>query len=143
MTVVPQNWRTITSTFFSIVLHYFTDDLSDFYALAKKAAFSAVLAVKEGSKEVRDALFNLIVALHSSHDDINETTRDILHKIMSKRSTDGKLEPFVFSRLFSKGGGKASRSGDQSSLETGLFEVVKMVDETFRRRYAKVGADTG
>lgn len=29
------------------------------------------------------------------------------------------------------------------SLETGLFEVVKMVYETFRRRYAKVGADTG
>lgn len=53
-------------------------------------AFSAVLAIKEGSKEVRDALFNLIVALHSSHDDINETTRDILLKIMSKRSTDGK-----------------------------------------------------
>lgn len=64
------------------------DELSDFYALGKKAAFSAVLAIKEGSKEVRDALFNLIVALHSSHDDINETTRDILHKIMSKRSTD-------------------------------------------------------
>lgn len=28
------------------------------------------------------------------------------------------------------------------SLETGLFEVMKMVDETFRRRYAKVGAAT-
>jgi len=64
------------------------DDLSNFHALVKKAASSAVLTVKEGSKEVRDALVNIIIALHSSHDDINEATRDILGKMMAKRSTD-------------------------------------------------------
>ena len=77
---------------FLIILHFLTDDLADFHALVKKAASSAVLAVKDGSQEVRDALFNIIVALHSSHDDINEATRDILTKMMSKRSADGKQE---------------------------------------------------
>lgn len=67
------------------------DDLSDFHALAKTAAFSAVLAVKNGTQEVRDALFTILIALHSSHDDISETTRDILAKIMSKRSADGAV----------------------------------------------------
>ena len=76
---------------------FFTDDLSDFHALAKKVTFSAVLAVKEGSKGVRDALFNVIIALHSSHDDINEATRDILGKMMSKRSTNGNQEAFNWS----------------------------------------------
>ena len=76
---------------------FFTDDLSDFHALAKKAASSAVLAVKDGSQEVRDALFNIIIALHSSHDDINEATRDILGKMMSKRSADGKQEIITLS----------------------------------------------
>lgn len=82
---------------FSIILHFFTDDLSNFHALVKKAASSAVLTVKEGSKEVRDALVNIIIVLHSSHDDINEATRDILGKMMAERSTDGKQQIFNLS----------------------------------------------
>lgn len=84
--------------YFSIINStLFTDDLSDFHALAKTAASSAVLAVKKGTQEVRDALFTILIALHSSHDDISETTRDILAKIMSKRSADGKQEIFNLS----------------------------------------------
>lgn len=69
---------------------FITDDLSDFHVIAKNAASSAVSAVKQGSKEIRDALFHTMIALHSSQDVINEAARDILGKIMSKRSTDGK-----------------------------------------------------
>ena len=75
----------------TVSFFFITDDLSDFHVIAKNAASSAVSAVKQGSKEIRDALFHTMIALHSSQDVINEAARDILGKIMSKRSTDGKI----------------------------------------------------
>ena len=47
--------------------------------------------MKDASKEIRDALFHALLALHSSQDQISEAAKHILGKVMSKRSVaDGK-----------------------------------------------------
>ena len=46
-------------------------------------------AVKEGSKKIRDTMFNTIITLFLKHDNASETARYILGKVISKRSING------------------------------------------------------
>ncbi|XP_078361673.1 uncharacterized protein LOC144646026 [Oculina patagonica] len=67
--------------------HDIQGDLSSFHDLASKATSDAVQAVKDGSKEIRDALFNALIALNSSPDNVSEAAKYVLEKVISKRST--------------------------------------------------------